>query len=77
VTPDDTSEARFAATIVAVALAIGVAYGHRLSLAAASKRLWVTFRHPFIIYERVVRPRLATRHGVCVHCLVSDGRRGL
>jgi len=61
VTPDDTSEARFAATTITVARAIGTAYGHRLNLAAASKLLWVTYRHPFVIYDSVVRRHLGTR----------------
>jgi hypothetical protein len=38
---------------------------------------WATFRHPFIIYDSVVRLRLGTRHGVYVHCPASDGRRAL
>ena len=37
VTPDDASEARLAATTVAVVRAIGAAYGHRLHLTASTR----------------------------------------
>jgi hypothetical protein len=58
-----TSDVQFAATTIQLARAIGHHYGGRSYLSLASKLLWTKFRHPFLIYDSVVRRELGTANG--------------
>ena len=59
----DVSPARFEATTIAVARDVASRYGGGLYLSLASKLLWAKFRHPFVIYDSVVREHLGTPRG--------------
>ena len=63
VTTADASEKSFVSTTMTLASAIGEQYGGRSYLSLASKLLWTRFRHPFVIYDSVLRSALRTPSG--------------
>jgi hypothetical protein len=61
VTVQEVSDDEFVAVTTEVARAIASRYGGHSFLSLASKILWMKYRHPFVIYDSIVRAALGTR----------------